>query len=360
MKDERHDHLMLVVDSLLETWNQWSSLSDIRYLTKKFEEAVDDCLTVFEDGSIPGDIRAMNTCVDMLREQWTAWQDANETAGGTIPLPQNAFWKALENIEAARKTLEHPKRRVLESIADLTAQRVTDAQICRMYGFTDTGMPNGNPEVWKLSEERAKPGTHTDKSKGWLPPWERLAQAEEAKQQEIVERIKRTRESKMKLLEDVAKESIEDLIVQGVSGKQICLMKKIGENELVAYCDEHNLLAPNWLGESPNQMTGTHDYTQADEAADTAVIDAIIAEGEAEAPPDAEETVARKSPIVDVLEKGPMTLEQEIITYAGVGMTHQDIAAAVSREGNEVSRQKVSAVLKRYEAEPEIFALVEA
>jgi hypothetical protein len=351
MKDERREHLLLVTDSLMETWNRWSGLSDVRYLTRVFEEAIEDCLTIFEDGSIPGDLRTLNNCVDTLREQWAAYQDANETAGGTILLPPNAFWRALEQIEATRKTLAVPKRRVLESIADLTTQKVTDAQICRMYGFTDTGMPNGNPELWQLAEERATPGKHTDRAKGWLPPWEKQAQTEEANQREIVERVKRTRESKMKLLTEVAPEPIEQLVQEGVSGKQICKMKKITEDELHAYCEEHGLPAPTWAAESPNQMVGVHDYTPEDEEADTATIDAIIAEGEG----------PEKSPIGDKVEPTePMTLEQEIIMYHRLGtMTPTEIAAAVSREESEVSRQKVNAVVKRWEAEPAAFEPVE-
>lgn len=344
--DERRNHLLLVVENLIEAWNTWSADSDLRQITRAFVDAVIDCLTVFEDGSIPGDMRVMNDRVEVLREHWVAWNEQNENDGGKTPIPPNAVWKALEGIEAARQAIVKPVRRALESIADLTAQKVPDAQICRIYGFTDDGTPRGNPQTWMLQEERAKPGCHT--GKGWLPPWEKKQRDDAAKEAEIVERIKRQREGKLRLIASVAPEAIEDLIAQGVSGKQICRMKKIDEAALAAYCQDHGLTTPNWQGESPNAMVGVHDYVEEEEGQPAAGGENLT-DPEMEIPPPNASDVAEE----------PLTLEQEIVMYHKIGtMTPTEIATAVSTEGNEISRQKVNSVVKRYQQDPAAFDTV--
>ena len=349
--DERRQHLLLCLDHLLSTWNEWSQNADVCYITEAFEQAMNDALGVFADGAIPGDMRGLNARMDVLREHWDAWNKQNEVSGGKNPIPNNAFWKALENVETGRQAIVKPVRRTLESIADLTTQKVPDAQICRIYGFTDDGTPRGNPQTWMLQEERAKPGKHT--GKGWLPPWEKQQRANAAKEAEIVERIKRQREGKLRLLAAVAPEPIEALIAQGVSGKQICRMKKIDEAALTAYCQDHGLDVPHWQGESPNAMVGVHDYVEEEEAATPASPPRRTIEDYAE--PD-------ETPTIDAGEQvteEPMTLEQEIVMYHKLGtMTPTEIAASVSREGSEISRQKVNAVVKRYEAEPSAFETV--
>lgn len=355
--DERKDHLLLVLDHLVEVWNAWSANSDVRYITKAFEEAIDDAIFVFSDGSIPGDMRELNDRVAVLQEHWAAWNRKNEASGGKYPVPDNAFWKALESIEDARQAIIKPKRRNLETIEELTRQKVSDAQICRIYGFTDTGRPDGEPQLWQLQDERTTPGTHTDRSKGWLPPWEKIQRDEEERQREIVERIRRQRAGKIKLIAGVAPESIEDLIAQGVSGKQICKMKKIDQAELDAYCDKQRLTRPDWQGESANQMTGVHDFVAPeDEAASSLAIPST--------PDDAEDADPLAEPFEHAIAEpfeGSMTLEQEIVMHHKLGtMTSDQIAEAVSREGNTVSATKVRKVINRYKQDPAAFETAEA
>jgi len=349
--NERRDHLLLVVHHILGVWNAWSANSDVRYITRNFEDAINDALLVFGDGSIPGDLRTLNARMDALREQWEAWNRKNESSGGKNPIPDNSFWKALESVEAACKAATQPIRRHLEAIGDLTAQKVTDPQICRMYGFTDTGMPDGVPELWKLQEERAAPGKHTGAGSGWIPPHERRRRSDEAKASEAVERIQRAREGKLRLIANVAPEPIEDLIRDGVSGKQICRMKKIEEADLAAYCDEKGLTQPLWQLAPANATQGLYDPTPEDEPA-------VVLSRAVDKP-----VLRRESPTPtegSIIGDEPMTLEQEIIEYHKLGtMTPAEIAAAVSSEGNEISHQKVGKVIARWEKEPEAFETTE-
>ncbi len=362
--NERRDHLLLVVDHLIETWNKWSSNPDTRYITKTFEDAVEECLFVFADGTIPGDLRTLHERMDVLQEHWQAWNQRNETSGGKYPIPGEEFWKAMKAMETARIAATRPVRRSLEPIAQLDALRPqpTDAQICRMYGFMDD---DGAPEIWKLQEERAEPGKHTGPDTGWMPPYERRQQAEEAQRQEIIERLTRQRDSKVKFLTAVAKESIEELVGTGVGGKQICNMKKIEREELEAYCDEHRLAIPEWESLSLNAVAADTDYEPEEEPAEALRLQpmkpparmAMDDYGESESESEIEsEPVSPDAETVTELADGPMTLEQEIVMYhqAG-GMDAKAIAAAVSRPGNEVNYQKVGKVIKRWEKDPTAF-----
>jgi hypothetical protein len=120
-------------------------------------------------------------------------------------------------------------------------------------------------------------------------------------------------------------------------------MKKIDEAELAAYCEDHGLIVPAWQGESPNAMVGVHDYVPEDEAA------SVLSVPDAPAPD-----------VVGLPVEGEMTLEQEIVMYHKLGtMSATEIAEAVSREGNEVSHQKVGKVIARWEREPAAFESAE-
>ena len=351
MSDDRREHLLLVVDHLLATWNAWNADSDMRFLNKTFEDAIEDCLAVWAVDSIPGDLRTLHARVEELAPQWQAWNEKNERSGGRYPMPDQGFWRSLENIEAAREAAIRPVRRRLESIAQLDAEKVSPAQICKIYGFVTD---QGTPEYWKLDEERAHPGKHTGEGTGWMPPASRRDMERDTQRLAALERVKSQRETKMRLLTRVAKETIEELIATGVSGKQICKMKKLLQVDLETYCQEHNLELPEWEAASANSITAPTDYSEVDED-DKDVIDTILEDADRPAVRDAVEGD------IEEADGGPMTLEQEIILYhQGGNMSAAEIASAVSTEGNPISFQKVTNVIKRFERDPSAFDTVEA
>ena len=330
--DERRQHLLLSVDHLIDVWNAWTNNPDVRYITKTFEDAVDEVIGGFADGTIPGELRALHGQVQILSEHWNEWNKRNQASGGKYPLPGNAFWNVLESIDAAKQALARPVRKTLETIAQLDAlnPRPNDGQICRMYGFVDAG---GNPEIWKLQEERANPGKHTGPGTGWKPPHEARREAEEAAKRSSYERLKRQRESKLDFLTKAAPEPIEQLLAEGVSGKQICKMKKIDEGTLAEYCQEHGLTLPAWNSPLATNIKGD---TEADY-------------DEPQDPPAGAESVTE-------IDAEGLTLEQEIIEYHKLGtMMAADIATAVSRPGNEISHTKVRKIIKRYQEDPAAF-----
>jgi hypothetical protein len=350
MQDERREHLLLVTDAMLQAWGDWGDDGTALTMTTAFSDAVVDCLVVWSEGTIPGDLRNLAGEMDTVREKWNDWVRLHEENPLKNTLPGNALWKALEAVEKGRQEAVTPREFTLEPIASLDAMnpRPTDAQICRMYGFTSDGTFKGQPKITMLYEERAAPGRHTGAGTGWMPPHARRHAQVQQEQAEAVERQRTRRQSKIDALTKPAKESIEELVeVNGISGKQIARMKKIDRAEFEAYCRTHGLQVPPWDSASANAIQGIHDP---DEAATVPTA-----------------TVGRPSgldaipgPTVIDEGEGPLTMEQEIIQYhkAG-GIGAQEIAEAVSRPDEPVSRQKVQAIIKRWQEDPAAFGAVE-
>jgi hypothetical protein len=251
----------------------------------------------------------------------------------------------LESIELAQVGVKQPKTYTLEPIAKLEAMTppTGDQQICRMYGFTDDGTPSGNPIVTMLQEERTTPGRHTGPGTGWEPPHARRQKAIEAKQRAAVEQMQKAAQSKVARLTEPAKETIDELIVQGVSGKQLCRMKKCTRADLAAYCKEHRLTVPEWEQSTANTVSGDFDRPGPE----------IVPMGVM--PGDKAEIDAVEGERVDDI--GAMTLEQQIVMYHQSGLAPRDIAEKVSEPDAPITSQKVGKVLARWKADPDAFEM---
>lgn len=334
--NERKEQLLAAVDHLIETWNAWSADDDLRYITRGFEEAVEDCLGMFADGTIPGDLRELSHRVDSLVEHWEAWKEKNAATSDKVLLPMQAFWASLEAIEDARREGMAPVRRPLETIAQLDAQKVPDRQICMIYGFVDE---SGQPLFLMLQEEREQPGRHTGPQTGWKPPHHRRQEAEESRQAESLARLREARAKKVADASRIAPESIKELVAQGVTGRQICTMKKMGREDLEAYCRE-NSLPVQWEPEGVYGVRGDFDIRPEEE------------------PPKQTATPAASDSAGEDAS-GSLTLEQEIAEYAKAGLAEEQIAEAVSSPAQQVSAAKVRAVLKRWRKDPAAFDTAE-
>jgi len=85
---------------------------------------------------------------------------------------------------------------ILETIEQLDKQKVSDRQICLIYGWVE---PDGTtPQFSKLREERAKPGKHTGPDSGFVPPVEKARQKEFKRQNAIIERIRQKQALKIR------------------------------------------------------------------------------------------------------------------------------------------------------------------
>lgn len=219
--DERRKELLLAVDGLLKVHDAWAADPELQFITADYEEAVEDALAMFEAGDLPAECRRLASKMDWLQKQWDEYKQEVDAAG-TVISPTGNFWRAIEGVREARKTANNHRRIALESIATLTEQKVSDNQICKMYGFLDS---DGNPDLMMLREEREKPGRHTAPETGWLPPGELRRRDRETEQNQAAIRSKRRLAEKLERSEaHRPSESIEELLLAGVSGNQIARM----------------------------------------------------------------------------------------------------------------------------------------
>lgn len=226
----RQDHLFLVLDNLLAEHTAWADGPESQLASDDgFYRAVGEILELFGDGDIPGSLRVIERSVASLGVEWQEYLDRVDQFGDPNALPNTKFWKLIEMIRSQREEAAPGKRFHLEPIAELIAQKVTHAQICKIYGWVDR---HGRPELWKLQEEIAKPGTHVGPD--FIPPHEARRRAGEARQKQIARDLQDKINRKVKTANEPARESVEDLGRQGVYIRQIAKMKKLRPDEVTA------------------------------------------------------------------------------------------------------------------------------
>jgi len=356
---DRRDYLLLLTDQLLEAWDKWSNNPDLKYITRGFEEAVDNTILLFSEGTIPGDLRRMTQLVLQMQEHWEAWKRRAESNPDKNRHPTSSFWAQLEAIAQLRQELKRPPSKRLEPVAKLRAlPGMTDNQICRTYGWFDA---NGAPELWKIDEEETDPGKHSYKIEGWLPPHERERVKTIKAQSAAIERANEQRTAKIKALtRPPAKESIEDLLrLDDMSGKQLCGMKQIDRDELELYCKEHQLTLPPWDAPAANQLQSVFDpgenkasslkrpapkpdvkveiaAANPDEPASVIRASVEAEEGDTEAPAsvlrkqDDEQDDADDQDDIQS-DGGAMSVEAQVVLYHKMDLQPEEIAAVAAR-----------------------------
>lgn len=228
----RQNHLFLVVDNLQREHEAWSD-SDTPYITEDLENAIEETALIFSTGDIPATCRRLEATVADMAEQWEEYKQQAQVTNDPSILPGNGFWRALRQVEDVRRLAAPQKRVTLESIDELREQKVSPAQICRMYGWVDA---DGAPELHKLSEEIAKPGTHVNED--FVPPLQRALDEKNRKAEQALERIRKRQESKIRNLTEPAPEPWEQLFEQEISAKQIARMKKCTVEEVMEKAEE--------------------------------------------------------------------------------------------------------------------------
>lgn len=238
MFTERKHHLLLVLDNLFTAQQEWIE-ADTPYITEDFETAVENAISVFNIGDIPSDMRVATERMDELGRQWEDYKLQAETKSDPMFLPNDAFWKILDQLRGLRENARPKPKLAIESIDELTKQGVSDRQICVIYGWTDR---NDQAELWRLQEERKAPGKHT--GEGFVHPLERRRIEEEKRQKEIVEQIRQKRIRKTQRKTTPPPESLEQLVSGGVSTKQIANILGCSVEEVHAKCKAAGLELP--------------------------------------------------------------------------------------------------------------------
>lgn len=349
---QRRTVLFAVVDQAQEARREWSE-SDVEHFTQALGQAFDELIETFSAGDLPADCRAMADAVGQFEREWGKWKELAETRGDPNLLPDGSVWKTLDVVAEMRRRAVPKHVGKLETIAELTEQKVGDRQIALIYGFE---CDDGSPNLSMVREERAAPGKHTGPGTGWVPPLERVLLEEAERQLETARRIQAREEAKMERLERSAPESLGELVETGVAAPQIAKMLNLSVEEVLSRCEMEGLGAPASSYPTANAMQGVHDKDPS--AAQARVFDAM-AGNPVHGQGDATELEEGAPERTGSEPSGPMSLDQEIVHYAETTeWSHTEIAEAVTSEAVPVSRQKVSGVLKRHAERAEAFESV--
>ncbi|MFO0940095.1 MAG: hypothetical protein U0930_04945 [Pirellulales bacterium] len=154
--------------------------------------------------------------------------DSSCNPGGT-----HEMWMSLMVLR--EKVFTPRELKAIESIRRLVEiERVPSPQICQMYGWIGE---DGTYQIEKIDEELAEPGKHSTKDPNWVNPihkqyFESIAKAWENRVPNIdllsedeLQFLNRSTKKKRSKANTEAPESLDELILQGVSTDQIVRMK---------------------------------------------------------------------------------------------------------------------------------------
>ena len=336
--DERRNYLLAVVDNLLTEHEAWSD-DDAPGLSADLEARITETCDQFADGDIPGDCRKLDRLVDKLREQWMAFDSRRGLVRETTDLiPDGAFWSVLEEIRKARAKATEVTYAPLETLAQLDAQKVSDRQICIIYGWAKSAQDS--PEVWRkalqtLAEERAEPGRHLGREV-FVHPMERERQARQEQSRQIAERIREATARRLKEANDSPPESWEQLFTEGVSAKQIARMMHVTVDEVFSKAAELGFDAPSVDYEDVRNARAPQE-PELPEATERAMRHASRAGNVAQAKPEKPKPGGRKPKATKAAaseeddDDGPLSLEGEVALYKSQGFSVPEIADAVGQ-----------------------------
>lgn len=336
---QREVELLGVVDHLLRVHQEWIEGPE-QYLTDVFEEAVLTAVETYGTGALPNDYcREMAFKVNRLAEEWRKFEEYGSRAN---PTPRDGFWAALEAISEFRTVFNEPPK-TLEPIELLAnVQKVPHRQIALIYGWF---LPNGVPDEQKVREELAQPGRHVGPD--FIPPEERkrrerLANAVDQRRRLLDRREHQEVSAKFK----PAPESVEELLRQNVTIRQIAEMKGISQEEVVKEAKRLGIKA-NEGGDIRSQR-GTFERPLTD--AENLAMDAKGMHpktARAEAPEDDDEDLDEDDADDDGDAEdggetetiaGPAQLVAEVLRLKGQGYTNAQIAEVTGRSVSTVKR----------------------
>lgn len=232
----RSEELRGVVESFLAYHEQWAADDNKPVPDGEYWDKADDVIDSFGSGSIPSDCRELADAASELADEVAAYDD-RENPAELYPAP--SFWGAVGKLRKAHEGAKAPQLRPLESFQTLRDQKVTDVQICKIYGLNDR---KGNAMPWLVQQELDKPGSILKTpgaidGRDWNDPRVPPNQRQDDDDTDTDKAVSR----KSKAAEREAApcpESPHELFQQGVSVAQAAKMLK----------QEESVIAGMWLG----------------------------------------------------------------------------------------------------------------
>ena len=340
-------YLKALCAGLLEEQSKWAYAAD-SVIGEGFVEIAADTVEGFSNAEMPPGMDVLATHVASFGELWSAFRA--RVVEDEFSVPAVETFLVLNKIHqiCAEDAAGPPK--VVESIATLAAQKVPDAQICNIYEWVDGG---GNLETWKLQEELAEPGKHVPKD--FVHPQEmRRRKALAAAKLKLIELQQRCY-LKAEALTTTAPEALEDLLDQNISTGQIARMLRMTPIDVIAACDKIGREPPPLDYDSPHAAKAPQEPELSEEAERSFEAGQKVAVGSVAAAAESEpySTSTTAEALGD--DDQPMTIDQQVIALHEGGQTAKGIVDAMAGAGEEISRQKVTAIIQRFKTDPVVF-----
>ena len=336
--ESRETVLRQAASAFLRIHARWTANNDQSLLTDAYEGSLKDLVRTFAEGDLPGKFRSLAVAVETLAEQWDLYEGYVTQES---PMPTQAFWEAVGQVQQQFNGAGVPRRRSLEPVSLLIQQNVSPNQIAlHIYGYRPEGstvhigpfLENGVPRHDLVHKEAKEPGSVIGSD--WVHP------AEEARMKEELQLQRRRLDS---LAErgtryKPAPETIEKLLTDGVYPNQIARMKLIPVEAVYAEAarlgitptempDLRSLRAPQEPAINPYAAAAldarmNHEAADEFDGEESDDVDQVEPEGEDDGLPPAED------------------LDGEIRQYAARGASVRDIANQLG-----IDVQRVDAVL---------------
>lgn len=192
-------------------------------ISTELQQAFDRIIAFTKQDEFVESARELVLAIDDFEEALEAWlEKATRDPANTSPSGSAEMWSAWERVYLLHsRSYGFPLPEPIDQL--INRDKVPLTQIAKIYGFLT---PDGQADLAKLNEEIAKPGTHYDPA-NWVHPSRRKI-AEEVKTRWLKRRKYAPARGKIQsVVPQIAVESIETLLRQGVDFKQIARMKRI-------------------------------------------------------------------------------------------------------------------------------------
>ena len=341
-------YLQSLCSALRHEHELWATSSEPT-LSEGFIEIAAEAIEGFGATELPPGTEPLADAVTRFASLWRAYR--GQVVDDEFAMPSPDLFAVLDEIYQLEAEAKVGSPKAVESIAELTKQGVFDAQICRIYEWIDS---NGNLETSKLQEERAKPGTHV--TPDFVHPAEmRRRRSLEAHRTKLKD-LRRRSVSKITNAKDSTPETLDELVAQGLSARQIARMTHQSASQVILACQDAGIDPPPIDYASPQTVRAPHEPPAKEAALRSfdAGRAAIMGRDDVDEDP-AQPTQPPDAKVLPTVQ-ADLTLEQQVITLSREGYTSSDIAEAVTAGGVEVNYQKVNGILRRAKENPELFA----
>jgi hypothetical protein len=379
---DRREELLTSIETLLAAHREWQE-TDNPEISAALIERIEDAITVWSGGDMPGDLLDLYSKMQGLNEAWTEAVMQADDAEHVQTARAGSFWKALDVVLGMREKAEEEDTaefRPLESVAMLTAQKVPDQQICWIYRARWPEGAKTGPGLWDqrkqrpllnlLEKERQAPGSVIPAD---FVPFH-VAERKQAQvlRREAADRAAAARQDRVAKLAKPCPETLAELVGQGVSLSQIARMKKSTKAAIRKQCLAEGLPVPSEEYEAarsdydPEMSEAQRRIDQAERpmpAKARAAKAAPAAASEAKAEPgdefggDGDEFAAGGD--IETAVDDPLSPEEVLVArWMDTGATAAgEIAKAIKAEGGpELRTGDVKAIMGRLKGDPERLA----